>query len=106
MANLRQSRHVFIKNCVLDADSRIIYTHIDLDDGEFTAKQACMYKKNCVLDADSRVIYTHIDLDDGEFTAKQACMYKKLCVRCRPSCYLHTHRSGWWRIYGKASMYL
>ena len=45
MANLRQSRHVFIKNCVLDADPRVIYTHIDLDDGEFTAKQACIYKK-------------------------------------------------------------
>ena len=30
---------------VLDADPRVIYTHIDLDDGEFTAKQACIYKK-------------------------------------------------------------
>ena len=36
------------KTCVLDADSRVIYTHIDLDDGEFTAKQACMYKNLCV----------------------------------------------------------
>ena len=62
---------------MLDADLCVIYTHIDLDDGEFTAKQACIKKKTCVLDADSRVIYTHIDLDGGEFTAKQACIYKK-----------------------------
>ena len=45
MANLRQSKHVFIKNSVLDADPRVICTHIDLDGDEFTAKQACIYKK-------------------------------------------------------------
>ena len=92
--NLRQSRHVCIKNCVLDADPRVIYTHIDLDGGEFTAKQACIYKK-IVCQMPTLVLFTHtlIWMVENLRQSKHVCI-KKLCVRCRPSCYLHTHRFG------------